>query len=153
MIKRLRPLLALTYAAWLAAWFWIFSFGFTTSYFTYHLGSRIPVLLLALLAIAVPPFSCAWTIRRALNGTLGPIRAILLNLALSGAPLLLFLGVLATWIKLVRLAGGIAFEGDEALGHGIVFLVCGAVVLAAILIVPLLLGAVALRRHRRRDAA
>jgi hypothetical protein len=148
MTRLIRPLLALLYAAWLAAWFWTFSFGFSSSFFAYHLGTRIPVLLLGLIAIAVPPLSCYRTVSRALNGTLSPLKAALLNLVASGAPLLLFWGVLALWVQLARLAGHSAFEADEAMGNGIVFLFCVGVFLAAAFGVPLILGLVELWRRR-----
>jgi len=150
MARRLLSLLLVfAYLAWLSAWFWVFSFGFSAHFFEYHLGTHIPVFFLALVSIAVPPLSCYWTLGRALKGTLGQVRAALLNLAISAAPLGLFWVILAGWVALARWTGHLAFEADEAMGNGIVFMFCVAVVLVAVLCVPLILGGVALWKRRK----
>jgi len=141
--------LGIAYLAWLASWFWVFSFGFSSSFFEFHRDTRIPVFLLALLAIAVPPLSCFWTLRRVFKKTLSPLWASLLNLAISAAPLGIFWGVLAAWIALARRAGHSAFEADEAMGNGIVYLFCVAVFGVAAVFVPLVLGGRALWQRRR----
>lgn len=137
---RIRYLLILSYIAWLAAWFWTFSFGFSQSFFSYHLATRIPVLILALFAVAVPPLACYWTIRRAMEGHWSLAKAVAVNLAANAAPLLFFWGVLAVWVNLARASGHNAFEADEAMGNGITFMLCVAVSLAFGLLVPLILG-------------
>lgn len=150
MTVRHRPLLTACYLAWLTAWFWVFTFGFSSSFFAYHRATRIPVLLLALLAVAVPPLSCRAALDRALKGSLSPLRATLLNLVACAAPLGLFWGVLAAWTALARATGSIAFEADEAMGHGITFMLCAAAALTAVLVVPVMLAGVALWRRRTR---
>jgi len=151
MRRFLRLLGILAWLGWLLGWFWAFSIGFSASYFDFHRATRIPVLLLALLVIGVAPLSCHRYLDRALGGRLGAVRASLANLAVCALPLGLFWGVLAGWVALARRAGRLAFEADEAMGNGIVFLLCAAVVLAAGAVVPLLLGVVTLlRRFRAR---
>jgi len=153
-MRRLLQLLGvLAWLGWLLGWFWALSFGFSDSYFDYHRATRIPVLLLALLVIGVAPLSCRRFLARALGGRLGAVRASLANLAFCALPLGLFWGVLAGWVTLARRAGVLAFEADEAMGNGIVFLLCAAVVLAAGAIVPLLLGVVTLVRRFRAHRA
>ena len=149
MTRLLRILLAIAYLAWLAAWFWAFSFGFSSAYFDHHRATRIPVLLLGLFAVAIPPLSCYWTLSRALAGRLTPLRAVLLNGIASAFPLGLFWSVLAIWRGVAHGMGRNAFEADEAMGNGIVFLFCAAVFLAAVLAVPLVLGCIGICRRRR----
>ena len=148
MSKRFFPLFIILYLAWLASWFWVFSFGFSSHFFEYHLGTRVPVLIMALVSVAVPPLSAYWAIRRVGQGILGPAKAILFNLALCSAPLALFIGVLSLWVTLARSTGHQAFEADEALGNGITFMLCVVAALGVALAVPLVLGAVKLWKSR-----
>ena len=129
-MKLLRWALALAYLAWLAFWFWAFSFAYSDSFFDYNRWTRVPALLLALGAVAVPPLS-AWTVlRKTHGGSWSKVTAWTVNLALTGLPLAVFWGLMAAAVLIARAFGRNAFSADDAMGVGIDFMLCAAVVVA-----------------------
>lgn len=145
----IRAFLHLLFAVWTAAWFWFFSFQYSSGFFRYHLVSRLLFLALSLLVVAVAPLSGALFISRAVRKKLKPGRAALLHALVSAAPLGLFWSVAVVWVAVARHGGRLAFEADEAMGRGIDFMVCVGVVLLFYLIVgAVLLALVVIRRGK-----
>ncbi len=130
MRRRLRTFLIVAFIVWMGGWFWAFSFAYSSSFFKYHLGTRLPFLVLALVAVTVPPLSGYWAVTRTLRRKISVIRAVGLNLGFSGLPLSVFWVVHAIWLKLGTGPGRSAFEADEAMGVGIDFLLCLTVFVA-----------------------
>lgn len=121
---------AIVSLAWIAFWFWSFSFAYSDSFFAYNPCSRLPVFGAALFgAIAVPASaSLAWRWGRSLLQTL-PIHLVGLVAALSPLALVSF--------TLSRVRGACHLEADDAMGAGIDFLILaalGAVSLAMLLV-------------------
>lgn len=123
------------FLAWMAGWFWIFTFAFSSGFFKYHLDTRLPILFLALLAVAVPPLSGYWAINRTIRQKIHPARSFFLNLLLSGLPVFGFWAVFALWVKIAHGFGKVPFEADEAMGNGIDFMLCLAVYIASNIVV------------------
>ena len=128
-------LLILAFGAWMAFWFWAFTFQFSSSFFRYHLDSRVPITAMALLAVAVAPLSGYRAITRSIHRKCGPIQAVGVHLLVSAVPIGLFWGVTTLWVVLARRLGSLAFEADEAMGYGIDFMLCFGVFLASNMIV------------------
>lgn len=102
MAKMLRPALFVAFLAWMAIWFWAFSFAYSSSFFQYDLGTCLPFLFLSLLAAAVPPLSSYWVLARTIRIKSSATRAGLLNLVISALPLLLFSAVYFLWVFFFR---------------------------------------------------
>jgi hypothetical protein len=130
MAKMLRPALFVAFLAWMAIWFWAFSLAYSSSFFQYDLGTRLPFLFLSLLAVAVPPPSSYWVVSRTIRMKSSATRAGLINLVVSALPLLLFSAVYFLWVYLFQGPGRVAFEADEAMAIGIDFALCMGVFVA-----------------------
>lgn len=152
MIKMLRPALFIAFLAWMAIWFWAFSFAYSSNFFQYHLGTRLPFLFLSLLAVAVPPLSSYWVLSRTIRMKSSATRAGLVNLVISALPLLLFLGVYFLWVFLFQGPGRVAFEADEAMAIGIDFALCVGVFVATNVILWLVIVGIKLFGRRDRVA-
>jgi hypothetical protein len=147
MKRIIQILLLLTYAVWLVACYWLFSFQYSPGFFRYHLGTRLPFLALSLLVVVVAPISGYWAISRVLLGRISVVRAALRHVCVSAAPVALFFGVSVVWKALSRRSGRLMIEADEAMGIGIDFMVCIGVVLLSYIIVG---GALVFLRITRR---
>ncbi len=126
----LRWALALAYLGWLGFWFWAFSFAYSDSFFRYNLATRLPVLLLALGAVAVPPWSAWMVLRKARSGTWSKAAAWAIHLVVTALPLAAFWGLVTAAVLVARAFGRNAFSADDAMGVGIDFMLCAAVVVA-----------------------
>ena len=105
-----------------------------------------------MLAIAVPPLSGYWAVTRTLDGKVSPLKAFIVNLAISGLPVFMFWAVHAIWLEIARNAGRLAFEADTAMGIAIEYLFC--LLLFLIVNIPVgcfLLGLTFLRRRKTRE--
>ena len=145
----IRALLLTVFVAWVAGWFWVFSFAYSDSFFEYHLETRLPFLLLALLAVSVPPLSGFAVLKRFLAAKLPAVRARLVHLFVTSLPIALFWAVYAAWVALARGFGRLAFEADEAMGIGIDFAICIGVVAVANVTLWLALSVISVRRKTR----
>jgi hypothetical protein len=135
MKRIVQILLLLGYAVWLAACFWLFSFQYSSSFFRYHLDTRLPFLALSLLVVVVAPLSGYWAISRVLRGRSSVVGAALRHALVSAAPVALFFGVSVVWKALSRHSRSLMIEADEAMGIGIDFMICIGVVLLSYFIV------------------
>ena len=139
-------LLLIVLAGWVAAWFWVFSFGYSNGFFRYHLETRIPFLILSLIAVSVAPVSTFLCWRRYAAGRIGRLRTLLTNLGITLVPLAMFwLSFLALRFVPGPMAGHVLIEADEAMGIGIDFGLCVGVVLIFNILLAI---AVAIRRPR-----
>ena len=77
-----------------------------------------------MLSIAVPPLSGYWVVTRTLDQKVSVMRAFVVNLVVSGLPLLLSWAVDSIWLAIAHNSGRLAFEADTAMGIGIVYLFC-----------------------------
>ena len=77
-----------------------------------------------MLSIAVPPLSGYWVVTRTLDQKVNVMRAFVVNLVVSGLPILLSWAVYSIWLAIARNEGRLAFEADTAMGIGIVYLFC-----------------------------
>ena len=149
----LRWALVVAYLGWAGFWFWAFSFAYSDSFFRYNLATRLPVLLLALGAVAVPPWSAWMVLRKARSGTWSKMMAWAVHLMVTTLPLAAFWALTSAAVLIARAFGANAFSADDAMGVGIDFMVCAAVVVAFdIAIGAWLLGSHLYRTHRRRAA-
>jgi hypothetical protein len=123
MRKIIQILLVVAFIAWLYAWLGAFGFSFSSRLFQQPI-SRLFSLLLEMLSIAVPPLSGYWVVTRTLGQKVSAMRAFVVNLVISGLPLLLSWAVYSIWLAIARNAGRLAFEADTAMGIGIVYLFC-----------------------------
>jgi hypothetical protein len=147
----LRWALALAYLGWLGFWFWAFSFAYSDSFFRYNLATRLPVLLLALGAVAVPPWSAWVVLRKAHSGAWSKVAAWASHLVVTALPLALFWGLVTAAVLTARAFGRNAFSADDAMGVGIDFMLCAAVVVAFdVAIGAWLLGSHVYGMHRKR---
>jgi len=131
--------LVVSFIVWMTAWFWVFSFAFSSSFFKYHLETRLPSLFLALFSVAVAPLSAYRAISRTIGKSSTALKAYRAHLVISGVPIFLFWAVHALWVAAARILGSHAFEADEAMGVGIDFYLCLTVFLAVDLIVACVL--------------
>jgi hypothetical protein len=126
----IRWALAAAYAAWLGVWFWAFSFAYSGSFFSYNLATRLPVLLLTLGVVAVPPLSAWWVLRKCSGGTWSKAKAWLVNLGVTALALAAFWTLMVAANLIASAFGRRAFSADDAMGVGIDFMLCVAVVVA-----------------------
>jgi hypothetical protein len=141
--------LAAAYAAWLGAWFWAFSFAYGNGFFRYNLATRLPVLLLALGAVAVPPLSAWLVLRKAAGGDWSKAKAWLVNLGVTALPLAAFWALMVAAVQIARAFGRKVFSADDAMGVGIDFMLCAAVVVAFDVVVGVWLLGLHLYGRRR----
>ncbi len=128
-------LLWIVFLTWMAGWFWAFSFAYSDRFFRYNLGSRLPFLLPALLAVALPPLSGWAVLRRFFRRTLSALKASLVHLIVTIVPLALYWAVYGFTVVRAKSSDRIAFEADEAMGIGIDFALCiGVFVVASALV-------------------
>lgn len=149
MNRRLQILLTLVFVAWMIFWFWAFTFQYSLSFFQHHLGTRIPITSMALLAVAVAPLSAYRAIARTIRRKSKPISSICWHLLVSAVPFGLFWIVTTLWVLLARRAGRLAFEADEAMGFGIDFMLCLWVFVTSNLVVACTLTAWKLNDWKR----
>lgn len=152
MQRIIRILLVVAFIGWMVGWSQALGFSFSSSFFRYHSGSRLPILVMALLAVAVPPLSGYWAVTRTIRKEIGAIKACFINLVISGLPLVISWSVLTLWIMIARRAGKLAFEADDAMGIGIQFLFCQAAFLASNLAVVCIVVVWNLLKRNSRDA-
>jgi hypothetical protein len=119
MRRIIQILLVVAFIAWLCA----LGFSFSSRLFQQP-NSRLLSLLLEMLAIAAPPLSGYWVVTRTLDHKVSAMRTFVVNLVVSGLPLLLSRSVYSIWLAIARNAGRLAFEADTAMGIGIVYLFC-----------------------------
>jgi len=86
MSRLRRTVLIFAFVAWMAGWFRSFSLQFSSGFFDHHLNTRAPFLLIALLAVAVPPLSGYWAVTRAVCQKVGAVQAAAAILAISAVP-------------------------------------------------------------------
>jgi hypothetical protein len=147
----MRVVLAIAFAAWIAVWFWAFSFAFSASYFWYHLPSRLTFFLLALASAAAPPLSGFWVIKRFAAHRFSAFKGCVTHLLVTAIPVLLFWGVGSASVLIANRFGRLAFEADEAMGIGLQFLMCVAVFLAGNVLLWIALPIVSAFQKRARD--
>ncbi len=92
-----------------------------------------------------------WVVTRTIDQKVNAIRAFLVNLVISGLPLLLSWTVYTIWLAIASNAGRLAFEADTAMGIGIVFLFCLLVFLVENLAIVCFLVAWTLLRRNKTD--
>jgi hypothetical protein len=144
-----RVLLIGALVGWIAVWLPVFGLSFSPSIFQYHRGTRLPALILSLLAIAVPPVSGYWAVTRTIWRKAGALRAFGTNLVVSGAPVFLYWSYHAIVLHLARKKGELAFEADEAMGIGIIYLLCVAIFVGLNVVVGIVLIGIQVMRRRR----
>ena len=144
-------MLALGFALWVVAWFWFFSFQYSSGFFRYHLDTRLPFLALSILVVIVAPLSGYWWLKQFLRYRIGGVRAVVYHALVSAAPLALFGCVHASWLSLANRTGRTAFEADEAMGIGINFIVCTNVVLLSYVLVGIAMIVVGISRHKKNQ--
>ena len=143
--------LVVAYLCWAGFWFWAFSFAYSDSFFRYNLATRLPVLLLVLGAVAVPPWSDWMVLRKAHSGAWSRVTAWAVHLTATALPLAVFWGLTAAAVLVARAFGASAFGADDAMGVGIDFMLCAAVVVAFdVAIGAGLLGSHLYRTRRKR---
>ena len=123
MKRIIQFLLVVAFIAWLYAWLGVFGFSFSSRLFQQP-NSRLLSLFLEMLSISVPPLSGYWVVTRTLDQKVNVMRAFVVNLVVSGLPILLSWAVYSIWLAIARNEGRLAFEADTAMGIGIVYLFC-----------------------------
>lgn len=128
----------MTLAAWTAFWFWAFSFRYSSSFFHYHQGSRIPFFAAALLAVVIAPWSAVRQWQHVNRARRSRATALLWHvgtvIGAAAVPAIVAAGV--------RAVSPQTLSGDEAMGVGIDMLsvlgVAGltVIVLSVALVVP-----------------
>lgn len=127
--------MAAALGVWVVVWLRVFGFTFSANSFRHLHGTRLAILIMTMGAVTVPVISGYWAVTRAIRRQTGVLKACIVNLVVSGVPLVVFWSVFAVWIRVARRAGKLAFEADEAMGIGIEFLFCQAAFLATNLVV------------------
>ncbi len=132
--RLLRVVVMAALVVWIVVWLRVFGFSFSANSFRHLHGTRLVILIMAMAAVTAPVVSGYWAVTRTTRREEGALKACIVNLVVSGLPLAVFWSVLAVWIRVARRAGELAFEADEAMGIGIVFLFCQAAWIAANLV-------------------
>ena len=127
------------FGVWIVVWLRVFGFTFSANSFRHLHGTRLTILIMVMTAVMVPVVSGYWAVTRTIERKVGALKACIVNLVVSGVPLVILWSVLAVWIRVARRAGKLAFEADEAMGIGIEFLFCQAAWLATNLVVIFIL--------------
>jgi hypothetical protein len=131
--------------AWVAFWFWAFSFAFSDSFFAYHRHTRIPLFVGAVLCASLLPLSAWLQWRSVADGSRSAVRALAWHMAASVVALCL---PLALTFLFSRAEGPWRLEADEAMGAGINNAVLLLLAVSTALILAVAMGARALRRAR-----
>lgn len=128
-----RALASAVVVAWMAVWFWTFSFAFSDSFFTYNRHSRLPVFAAAWVASGTILWSAWLQWRRR-----GPILRALLRHAAGAAGSVALLVVVSA--VLARAPDPWHPSADDAMGTGIDFLMLSALGVASLVALGVALG-------------
>jgi hypothetical protein len=136
---------ALAALAWVAFWFWAFSFAYSDSFFEYDRCARGSVLAAALFgALAIPSSALlAWRQPSVFHG-----------LAAHAAGFLVAVGpIVLVSLALGRVAGPCHLEADDAMGAGVDLLILVTLGVASLLALALAWMWRAARRRRESARA
>jgi hypothetical protein len=136
---------ALLLAGWAAFWFWAFSFAYSDSFFLYNRHSRIPILIVAVMAAVLVPISAVHQWKQHVKEGRKTVQSLLTH----GATSLIILSApfAVTWI-LSKASRPWRLGADDAMGAGIDLLYLFAIATASIATLGV---ALALSRHARKD--
>jgi hypothetical protein len=123
--------------AWGAFWFWAFSWQYSSSFFRYNLGSRLPAFLAMLSAAVALPWSAGRQWWRFRHGERTRLAAFARHLLASGLALGVPFGIVAALRVGPR---ALRPSADDAMGIGLDYLAVLAIAIAAALVLGVALA-------------